>query len=545
MLKKILFKKLKDKAKKTNENRSGNGNQHENTGAAQPAKKQPVSKNYDDNLRVLRQAFIRCADIQFHEFLIGTDSPTRAFIIYASTVTDYETINQHVLGAILSDSQELQSLVKNHKENIVQIVLKRLMTIADTQTISYLDEIENQIFAGKAVLLIEGSSSALAAGVRGGENRSIIESDTEPGVRGPKDGFIESIDVNMSLMRRRLKTSKLKFEMLEAGRLTHTKLAVCYIEGVSNDPLLQEVRQRLGRIDTDSILEGNYIEELIMDERYSLFPLIQYTERPDKAAASLLEGRIVILIDNTPMQLIVPATFVTMLQAAEDYYHNAIFATLTRILRFISLNMALLLPAVTVAAFSFHQELLPPQLVSSVAGSRQGLPLPISLEILLIEFVFEVLREAGVRLPKTIGQAISTVGGLVIGQAAVNAGLVSPISVIVVATTAIASFTIPNYDAGYSLRLLRFLLIFLASFLGGIGIMFGLMGILIHLCSLRSFGVPYLSPFAPLSMQDFRDILLRVPWWAMYAQPKAYRTVTSKKSKNQGPVKPKKGGRNS
>lgn len=505
--------------------------------------KRPIFLRLEDNLIYLQQQFSGCADITFRQFVINTKEPVRAFIVYATTTTDNNAISEYVLKTLSEDAQKIQRSVNSTPSNRMQLFQECLLIVTDTSTISLLNEIEKKVFSGNVVLIVDGSPDAIVAGVKGGENRSIVESDTEPGVRGPKDGFIESIDINMSLIRRRLKTSKLKFEMMEIGNLTCTKLAICYLQGITNEQLLQEVRQRIKRIDTDSVLESSYIEELIMDERYSLFPLIQYTERPDKVVASLLEGRITIITDNTPMQLIVPATFATMLQASEDYYHGAIFATLTRTLRLIALNLALLLPAATVAVFSFHQELLPPQLVSSVAGSRQNLPLPISLEILMIEFAFEILREAGVRLPKTIGQAISTVGGLVIGQAAVNAALVSPISVIVVATTAIASFTIPNYDAGYALRLLRFLLIILASFLGGIGIMFGLMGILIHLCSLRSFGVPYLSPFAPLSLRDLQDILIRVPWWAMNTRPKAFRSVApAKKGNNQGPDKPKKGG---
>ncbi|RJE48593.1 MULTISPECIES: spore germination protein [unclassified Dehalobacter] len=502
-------------------------------------KKEPLSKNYEDNLKKLQQSFANCSDVQFHPFQINLEEPVRAFIVYATTITDNRVISDSILKTLLEETRKLQQLTKGGNANLLQIIQDSLLNLTETSTVSYLDEVEQKMFAGNAVLIIDGSSSALAAGVRGGENRSIVESDTEPGVRGPKDGFIESIDTNMSLIRRRLKTSRLKLETLEVGELTHTKIAICYIEGIVNEQLLQEVKQRLGRIKTDSILEGSYIEELIMDEQHSLFPLVQYTERPDKVTASLLEGRIAVLVDNSPMPLLIPATFVTMLQAAEDYYHGSVFATFTRILRLIALNLALLLPSVTVAVFSFHQELLPTHLVSSVAGTRQGLPLPIALEILVIEFTFELLREAGVRLPKTIGQAISTVGGLVIGQAAVNAGLVSPISVIVVATTAIASFSIPNYDAGYALRILRFMLILLASFLGGVGIMFGLMIILIHLCSLRSFGVPYLIPFAPLSLGEIKDILVRAPWWAMSQRPKSFRTVNPVRQKdNQGPSKP-------
>jgi len=392
-------------------------------------------------------------------------------------------------------------------------------------------------------LVIDGSDHAILANLQQKEGRAINEPDTEPVVRGPKDGFVESLQVNASLIRRRIRSSRLKLELFKVGSLTKTSIGVFYIQGIANDKVVEEVRRRIKRIEIDGILASGYIEELIGDEPFTIFPLIQTTERPDRSAASLLEGRVVILVDNTPMNLIVPCTFVSLLQAAEDYYTPSPFASFVRIIRFIALNIALLLPAMTVAVFSFHQELIPTTFLTNVASARQDLPLPISAEVLLMELTFELLREAGVRLPKTIGQAVSTVGGLVIGQAAVNAGYVAPIPVIVVAMTAIASFTIPSYAAGISIRILRFFLLILASLLGGMGIMLGLMTILVHLCSLRSFGVPYLSPFAPLSPKDLKDTFIRVPWWAMITRPRFFGSKEPIREGNaQGPTKPDKGG---
>jgi len=507
----------------------------------QPQAPQPLSVNYDANLQALRQIFNLCPDIVFHEFIINSEEGIRAFIVYASSLCDHRTIGDQLMKSILPDST--QKGVKITKANAVEVLKEKLISLAEVDIVGDLQGVEDKVLQGNAALLVEGSAQAIIANARGGEKRAISEPDTEPSIRGPKDGFVEDFETNMTLIRRRIKTSRLKFMITEKGKLTKTKIAICYIEGVANPQVVDEVRQRIERINNDSVLEGNYIEENIMDEKFSLFPLIQYTERPDKACSCLLQGRVLILIENSNMPLIVPTTFIAMLQAAEDYYHNSLAASTIRILRFIALNMALLLPAVTVAVFSFHQELLPPPLVSTVAGARQGLPLSISLEIILFEFTFELLREAGVRLPKTIGQAISTVGCLFICDAAVNAGVVSPISVIVVAITAIASFSVPNFEAAFSLRILRFSLILAASVLGGIGIVFGLMIILIHLCSLRSFGVPYLAPFAPLIVRDLKDSIVRVPWWALNKRPRTNRTPNVyRKGKAQGPRKPKKGG---
>jgi len=320
-------------------------------------------------------------------------------------------------------------------------------------------------------------------------------------------------------------------------------VAVCYIQGIANDKVVEEVKKRLNRIKIDGIVGSGYIEELIRDEPVTLFPLVFTTERPDRVAASLLEGRVTIMVDNTPMNLIVPCTFISMLQASEDYYIAPEFATFVRFLRFISLNISLMFPAVTVAIFSFHQELIPRPLLATVAGARQELPFPIFMEIFIMEITFEILREAGVRLPKTVGQAISTVGGLVIGQAAVNAGFVSPLSVIVVALTAIASFTIPNYTAGSCIRISRFFLLICSGLLGLIGMMFGLMTMLFHLCSLRSFGVPYLTPITPYSLRDLKDTLVRAPWWAMITRPRLIEgKEPERQERSQGPQKPKGGG---
>ena len=426
--------------------------------------------------------------------------------------------------------------------NLQQVICENVLISSEVSTSSDLLELEKKIFQGNSVLLLKGTGSAIVVGTRGGEVRNVDEPQSEPVVRGPKDGFVESLDTNVSLIRRRIKTSRLKCETFEVGQLTITKIAVCYMQGISNDKMVEEVKLRINRINTSSILDSNYIEEMIVDDPLSIFPLVQYTERPDKTAGSLLEGRICIIVDNAPNVLIVPVTFISLLQASEDYYNNWVFATFVRLLRYAALNIGLLGPSVAVAMFAFHQDMVPAVLLVTAAAARQNVPFPMFIEVFFMEITFEILQEAGVRLPRAIGQAVSTVGGLVIGQAAVSAGLISPISVIVVAITAIATFTAPNYAVGTALRISRFFLLILAGFLGGFGIILGLMAILGHLCSLRSFGISYLSPIAPLSPRDLKDTMIRVPLWAMITRPRFLRTkhpVTQ--DPNQGPVKPDEG----
>lgn len=506
--------------------------------------KQSLSKSLEVNLNTFRNIFDLCADITFREFTIYMTPPIKAAVIYVNGITDSKMVSERVLNPLLFQVPSLPDEL-NPAGEAIQWVRDRLSTAAMIRETLVLSEVTQAILNSNIALFIDGFPSALLMDAPGGESRAIDEPDSEPIVRGPKDGFVESLSTNLVLLRRRIRTSRLKIETLSLGTLSHTKVAICYIQGISNEKTVREVKSRLERIQIDGILASGYIEELIGDEPFSLFPLILTTERPDRAAGSLLEGRIAIIVDNTPMTLIVPCTFTTLLQASEDYYITSLFSTFVRLLRFIALNISLMFPALTIAAFSFHQELIPRPLLNTVAGARQELPFPIFLEIFIMEITFELLREAGVRLPKTIGQAVSTVGGLVIGQAAVNAGFVSPLSVIVVAVTAIASFTIPNYPAGTTIRILRFSLIFFASILGAVGIMFGLMIILFHLNNLRSFGVPYLSPIAPVSLRDLKDTIVRVPWWAMITRPRLSESKEPERQPlNQGPRKPNGGGDN-
>lgn len=511
--------------------------------SGQSQEKRPLAANFQANLQALRQVFNLCADVVFRELMVDAEQPIKACVIFIGPLTDHEMIGKHLIKPLTRQTFDLPPGIKITKANAIEVLLNHVLNAAEANTTGDLTELVNRVLEGNTALVLDGSTAAIIAGLRGGAARGVEEPDTEPVVQGPKDGFVESLDTNISLLRRRLKTSRLKVEPFQVGVLTKTKVVVCYVKGIANDKVVTEVKQRIGRINMDSVLGSNYIEEMISDEAITLFPLIQYTERPDKTVASLVEGRVAVIADNSPMVLLAPATFVTLLQAAEDYYNNAFFATMIRLLRLIALNIALLMPSVIVALFSFHQAMVPTSLLTTATAAREGLPFPIFVEVMIMELTFELLREAGVRLPKTIGQTVSTVGGLVIGQAAVTAGIVSPISVIVVALTAIANFAIPNYAAGTTIRILRFALIILAGFLGGFGIMMGLMATLVHLCSLRSFGVPYLSPIAPLSVRDLKDTMIRAPWWSMQTRPRLFGAQEPvRQDPDQGPAKPDRGG---
>lgn len=372
---------------------------------------------------------------------------------------------------------------------------------------------------GQALLTAAGWREGLLLALEHVKRRSLEEPKAESVVRGPREGFIEDLETNLALVRARLRDPGLRVVELRLGRRTRTRVAVLYLVDLASVALVDEVLARLRRIDLDGVLESAYIEELIEDDPYSLFPQILHSERPDVVVAQLLEGRVAVLTDGTPFALMAPATLWSLLQANEDYYERFWIGVAIRVLRLVLVFLALVLPGLYVAVTTFHQEMIPTALLLRLAAAREGVPFPAMVEALIMEGTFEILREAGVRLPRQIGQALSIVGALVIGSAAVQADIVSAPMVVVVAMTGIASFALPHYNLAIALRILRFELIILGGALGLYGLMLGLLATLVHLSSLRSFGVPYLAPVAPLSLQGLRDALLLLPHWAAARRP--------------------------
>lgn len=468
-----------------------------------------LSKNLEDNIQVLRSTYKDCFDVVFHTFLIG--GKIQAVLVYIEGLSNIKEMDANVLSPLSSYSEEKISNPRELVKNKIHISkIKEVTTYSDCFT---------NISAGNPVLFMQNEMYGLALGLAFWEKRAIEEPSAESVVRGPREGFVESLVVNTSLLRRKIKSPNLKLKSINIGHYTDTNVVVAYIEGLADQTLIEEVENRLLRIDIDSILESGNIEELIEDNPHSPFPQLINTERPDVAAANLIEGRVVILVDGTPFVLVAPISFFALLQSPEDYYQRYMISTTIRLLRFLFMVLSLLLPSFYVALLTFHQEMVPTSLLISMAASRESVPFPALVEALLMEVTFEALREAGVRLPKQVGAAVSIVGALVIGQAAVQAGLVSAPMVIIVAITGIASFMVPHYTQGIALRMLRFPIIFLAGTLGFLGIMLGLITIIIHLCTLRSFGVPYLTPIAPLKGRELKDALIRVPLWMMNTRP--------------------------
>lgn len=540
--------------------------QQPNTASQQPKastnnQEHELNQNIDQNIAILKSNYENCADIVFRFFHIkGKD---KAALMYLEGLSNIAELNEQVLSRLIDNPSQQTSpqsagleansihahtgpipepKIKTNQHEAYDGYLEQILSISNMNKVQTINEVIDQVSLGNPVILVDQQKVGFSLGLAQWEKRAIEEPTAENVIRGPREGFIESIGVNMALLRRKIRSPKFKTKQMEVGRLTKTNLIVAYIEGVADPTLITEVENRIKRIDIDGVLESGYIEDFIEDNPYSPFPQVLNTERTDVVSSYLLEGHVAILTDGTPFALVVPTTFYSLMQAAEDYYQRPMLSTIIRWLRFLFIVISLLLPSLYVAVLTYHHEMIPTSLLISMAASREPIPFPAVIEALSMEIMFEILREAGIRLPKQIGAAVSIVGALVIGQAAVEAGIVSAPMVMVVALTGIASFAIPRYNAGLALRMLRFPMLLLAGFLGLLGIMLGVIVIVIHLCTLRSFGVPYLSPIAPMKKDEMKDVFLRLPKWAQDVRPHLTGSYNKyRQAPNQKP-EPAKGG---
>ncbi|OUQ88006.1 hypothetical protein B5G50_13480 [Brevibacillus brevis] len=467
----------------------------------------PISPKLEENIDLLKKMFADCSDFVIRDF--RQKNSVRAIAVFVDGLIDTKEVNSALKSLmVLEDGDE-----------DIKVIEESLLPVSQMGRVDDYKKLLQAVLSGDTGILVEGNTEALTLGIRGAEKRSVNEPEGEAVVRGPREGFIENIRTNTSMLRRKLRTPRLKMKSLVVGRETNTNLVVAFLDGIADPEIIQEVTTRISKINLDAVLESGYIEEMIQDNTYSPFPQVMYTERPDTVAAALLEGRVAIFVDGTPMVLIVPVTFWMLMQASEDYYERFQMATLVRLLRYVFLIISLITPALYVAITTYHQQMLPTTLLLSIAAARESIPFPAIVEALIMEISFEALREAGIRLPKTVGQAVSILGALVVGQAAVQAGIVSAPMVIVVSLTGIASFTVPHFNASISLRMLRFPIMIAASILGIYGMLVLLLLILGHMANLRSFGVPYLSPLGPMSIGDLKDVLIRAPWSMMEKRP--------------------------
>lgn len=373
------------------------------------------------------------------------------------------------------------------------------------------DDLYSELLSGNCVFLAEGENKFYSVFTSRIERRGIEEPTTQSVVRGPREGFSEDITKNILIIKKRINNNSLRMINLNVGRVCKTKVAIMYIEGIAKKDIVNEVKKRIEKIKVDAVHDSSYIEELTKDDPYSVFPTYLSLEKSDSVSAALLQGKVAILVDGTPFVLTVPAVFFDFLQSSEDYYHHYIVASMMRIIRFITFYFVLLVPSAYVAITTYHQEILPTALLINIAAQREDVPFPVLFETFLMEFTFEILCEAGIRIPRAIGAAISVVGGVVIGQVAVEAGIMSAAVVIVVSFTAISSFSIPNYEMSSALRAVRFVFMILAGALGLYGLFMGIIILWLHLCKIKSVTVPYVTPLTPFIPRENKDTLIRFP----------------------------------
>jgi len=474
----------------------------------------PLTGKFDEDMAVFEQWIENYDDVGIRNFELGVDSGIRAAVVYAEGLSDRNVLDRQVLQALMNADFDAGSDVP-----LADRVLRQ-MPVLKTKECDSVRQAMGQVLIGWAALIVDGVQGAFMLGVFKGVPRQMDEPESEGLIRGARVGFNENLHDNTAILRRFGENQSLFILKMKVGRRAKRNVAIAYIEDVAKPELVEEVKSRISRIDLDSVLESGYIEQMIEDSTLSPFPQIQSTERPDRVFGALLEGRVAILLAGTPFALIVPATLSMFLQSPEDYFERWLPGTMFRLLRFFALMVSLLAPSLYISFISFHPGLIPTKLAMSIIGSRVNVPFTALVEALILEVSIELLREAGLRLPKPIGPAMGIVGGLVIGEAAVQAGIVSPILVIVIAVTAISSFAIPHYNIGLSFRMLRFVSMFCAGVFGLFGVILFFLALCIHLVNLRSFGVPYAGPLVSYQFEDWKDFLIRVPLAAMKRRPK-------------------------
>ncbi len=477
----------------------------------------PISKYLDENVYVLNKLFEKCGDIVQKTFLLEREQgSTRMHLIYVDGLVNAVQIEDSIVKPITYEWRGTDG------RSLWESILCREAHSVDIKREESFDLAIGSVLKGDTAIFVDGYKEALIVSTKKYPLRSISENDSEAGMRGPKDSFNEGFRFSTALIRRRIRDAKLRVEQGTMGQRTRTDYAVIYMEDLANPSLVQEIKDRIDKYDIDGIFDSGMAEHLLEDNWYSPFPVFQATTRPDKVAAGIIEGRVAVVFDNSPEVILAPSNFNMLLQASDDYYNRWAVGTFARILRYVAAFLAITLPGLYIAITVYHSEMLPTKLLYAIAAARGMVTFPIVVEILIMEFLFELLREAGIRLPGPLGNTIGVVGGLIVGQAAVDAGIVSTIVVIVVALTAIASFSIPNEEFASVFRLLKFFIIITSALLGLYGFILGLLIVAIHLSELKSFGVPYMMPVVGGSREpdeSRKDFVMRSPIKTMRLRP--------------------------
>lgn len=469
---------------------------------------QKVSSKLDENITWWKARFCDCADIKMLGMCLGKEMDVRAFLSYVEVTGGSFMLEKSTLGNMLNYLNTLSG------DEVISRVLQNGTGVSDAVPFCTMDEAADAMLTGDCILFVDGMERALKIPDKGYPSMTIQEVESEKSIRGSNEGFSTSIKQNTALIRKRIRSKDLKVWEKKVGVRSSTNVDIMYMDGLVYSEFLEEMQKRLDGFVIDGVMDVGVIQQLSEKYWYSPFPQFQMTQRPDRAAMAILEGRMVVLMDNSPEALIFPTDYNSFIRTADDYFERWEIASFTRILRYIAAFLSMVLPGLYLALTNFHTQILPTKLFLSFAAARQGVPFPAVVEVLLMELSFELLREAGIRLPGIMGNTIGIVGGLIIGQAAVDANIVSPVVVVLVAFTALCSFAIPNEDFASAFRLLKFIFIILCALMGFYGFLIGLQYVLIHLSLLESFGMPYLTPFVSSERDhgaDEADTIIRPP----------------------------------
>jgi spore germination protein KA len=484
------------------------------SGAGLPGGDTPAQDPEEISLDALRQRLNDSADAVFGEITVGN---TRVGVLFIDGLINARVVNDYVLKPLVQES----SLADARDEaRLIASILAGVTYHGQRKRCDNMTDAISELLSGCALLIFEKSKAAVAFDSKGFDKRGITEPTNENVLKGSKESFIEVLRVNTALIRRRMQTSALKISQMKLGRRTNTAVAVVYLEEVANVNTVALVKQKLMSLDIDGVVSAGQIESVLIDNTRTIFPQTLYTERPDKFCGNILEGRVGVIIDGMPIAYILPVDLNSFIQAPEDYALNSVVSTLFRVMRYVCVFVSLVIPAFYVSITTFHQEMIPTKLAVSIISSKQGVPFPTYMEVLMMLLAFEVLLEAGLRLPRAVGQAVSIVGALVVGQAAIAANILSPGVVIIIAAAGITGFVVPSQDLSNSVRVCRVGLVLLSTVAGLFTTTLGLIVILYHMCSLESLGTPYLSPFTGNDgRQLWNDTIVRKSWTRMKNRP--------------------------